>query len=365
VKENKGFWRMIKSSWIVGFALLISGCSSHQLIEHKTDQYTLRNDNGMEVMLASYGARITAIKVPDREGQFADVVLGYDDIESYKTAHKKPYFGSVLGRYAGRISGATFTLDGVQHSLNANNGPNHLHGGALGFDKQEWDAAPVENGIRFSKTSPHGEENYPGALQVSVTYTLTKTNELIIDYSATTDRACPVNLSNHAYFNLAGEGAPTVLNHELTIAAENILELDPTSVPTGKKLQVAGTPFDFRKAKPVGRDIKSDHGQLKIGNGYDHTFVLNQQETAAELYDPESGRRMEVITTEPSIQLYTANFLDGSLKGKSGRPYEQRSALCLETQHFPDSPNQPDFPNTILRPGEEYASQTIYRFSTR
>jgi aldose 1-epimerase len=330
-------------------------------------QFDLKNAKGMEVRLAAYGARVTSIKVPDRNGHFADVVLGFDTIEPYRSSPKKPYLGVTLGRYAGRIANGLFTLDGVEHVLAKNNGPNHNHGGTTGFDKVVWDANQTGNSVEFHRTSPNGEEGYPGNLDLCVTYTLTDKNELIIDYRATTDRATPVNLSNHSYFNLAGEGSETVLLHDLKINADGMLPIDKTSVPIGKIVPVADTPFDFRQPKPVGRDIDQPNEQLANGSGYDHTFVLNprQDDTlpAAILYEKSSGRIMKVFTDQPGLQLYTANFLDGSLTGKSGRPYARQSALCLETQHFPDSPNQPQFPNTILRPGETYQSRTIYQFS--
>jgi aldose 1-epimerase len=321
----------------------------------------------MEVRLASYGARITSIKVPDRNGAMADVVLGFNTVEPYRSSVKKPYLGATLGRYAGRIADGRFNLDGVENVLAKNNSPNHNHGGVTGFDKVVWKAKQLRNGVQFDYTSPDGEEGYPGTLKARVTYTLTDANELIIDYRATTDRATPVNLSNHTYFNLAGEGSDTVLDHELMIDAEAMLAIDKTSVPTGKIVSVAGTPFDFRMSKPVGRDIDQTNEQLANGSGYDHTFVLNSKKGAkkpvATLYEKTSGRKMQVFTDQPGLQLYTANFLDGSLNGKSGKPYMKRSSLCLETQHFPDSPNQPKFPNTILRPGETYQTKTIYQFS--
>jgi aldose 1-epimerase len=331
-------------------------------------QFDLKNANGMEVRLASYGARITSIKVPDRNGRFADVVLGFDTIEPYRASVKKPYLGVTLGRYAGRIAHGKFTLDGVQHLLAQNNGPNHNHGGVTGFDKVVWEAKQIPDGVQFHRVSPDGEEGYPGNLDVTVTYTLTDDNELIIDYKATTDRATPVNLSNHSYFNLAGEGSESVLDHELTINANGMLPIDKTSIPVGKIVPIADTPFDFRQPKQVGRDIDQADEQLAHGSGYDHTFVLNTKaggssEPAATLYDKKSGRLLQIFTDQPGLQLYTANFLEGSLVGKSGRPYVKRSALCLETQHFPDSPNQPQFPNTILRPGETYRSRTTYKFS--
>ena len=330
-------------------------------------QFDLKNAKGMEVRLVAYGARITSIKVPDRHGDFADVVLGFDTVETYRSSLKKPYLGVTLGRYAGRIANGRFTLDGVEHVLAKNSGPNHNHGGLIGFDKVVWDAKQIENSVAFHRTSPAGEEGYPGNLDVCVTYTLTDKNELIIDYRATTDRATPVNLSNHSYFNLAGEGSQTVLLHDLKINADAMLPIDKTSVPTGKIVPVADTPFDFRQPKPVGRDIDPPNEQLANGSGYDHTFVLNPRKAGsmpvATLYEKTSGRMMKVFTDQPGLQLYTANFLDGSLIGKSGRPYARQSALCLETQHFPDSPNQSQFPNTFLRPGETYQSRTTYQFT--
>ena len=330
-------------------------------------QFDLKNAKGMEVRLAAYGARITSIKVPDRNGDFADVVLGFDTVEPYRSSPKKPYLGVTLGRYAGRIANGRFTLDGVEYVLAKNSGPNHNHGGVIGFDKVVWDAKQAGNSVTFSRTSPNGEEGYPGNLDVSVTYTLTEKNELIIDYRATTDRATPVNLSNHSYFNLAGEGSQTVLLHDLKINADAMLPIDKTSVPTGEIVPVADTPFDFRQPKRVGRDIDPPNEQLANGSGYDHTFVLNSRKAdllpVATLHEKTSGRMMKVFTDQPGLQIYTANFLDGSLIGKSGRPYVRQSALCLETQHFPDSPNQPQFPNTILRPGETYQSRTTYQFT--
>ena len=346
---------------------LTPGHSGPQVVHDPDAQFNLKNAHGMEVRLASYGARVTSIKVPDRNGVMTDIVLGFDTVEPYRSSVKKPYLGVTLGRYAGRIANGRFTLDGVEHLLAKNNGPNHNHGGVTGFDKVVWNAKQLRNGVQLDYTSPDGEEGYPGTLKARVTYTLTDANELIIDYRATTDRATPVNLSNHTYFNLAGEGSDTVLDHELMIDAEEMLTIDKTSVPTGKITSVAGTPFDFRHSKPVGRDINQTNEQLARGSGYDHTFVLNPKKgakkPAASLYEKTSGRKIQVFTDQPGLQLYTANFLDGSLNGKSGKPYLKRSSLCLETQHFPDSPNQPRFPNTILRPGETYQTRTIYQFS--
>jgi len=351
---------------LIAIALAGAHLEANQSIDPDA-QFDLKNAKGMEVRLAAYGARITSIKIPDRNGHFADVVLGFDTVEPYRSSPKRPYLGVTLGRYAGRIANGLFTLDGVEHVLAKNSGPNHNHGGVTGFDKVVWDAKQTGNSVEFHRTSPNGEEGYPGNLDVCVTYTLTDKNELIIDYRATTDRATPVNLSNHSYFNLAGEGSETVLLHDLKINADGMLLIDKTSVPTGEIVPVADTPFDFRQPKPVGRDINQLNEQLANGSGYDHTFVLNpcKNDTlpAAILYEKGSGRMMKVFTDQPGLQLYTANFLDGSLTGKSGRPYARQSALCVETQHFPDSPNQPQFPNTILRRGETYQSRTTYQFS--
>jgi len=346
---------------------LTPGHSGPQVAYDPDAQFNLKNAHGMEVRLASYGARVTSIKVPDRNGVMADIVLGFESVEPYRSSVKKPYLGATLGRYAGRIADGRLTLDGVEHVLAKNNGPNHNHGGVTGFDKVVWVAKQFRNGVQFSYTSPDGEEGYPGTLKAQVTYTLTDANELIIDYRATTDQPTPINLSNHTYFNLAGEGSDTALDHELMIDAEEMLPIDKTSIPTGKIASVAGTPFDFRMSKPVGRDIDQPNEQLARGSGYDHTFVLNPKKgakkPAATLYEKTSGRKLQVFTDQPGLQLYTANFLDGSLNGKSGKPYLKRSSLCLETQHFPDSPNQPRFPNTILRPSEIYETRTAYQFS--
>ncbi len=358
-------------AYLIAHLLIAIALSGTRLEANQTAdpdaQFDLKNAKGMEVRVAAFGARITSIKVPDRNGNFADVVLGFDTVEPYRSSPKKPYLGVTLGRYAGRIANGRFTLDGIEHVLAKNSGPNHNHGGIIGFDKVVWDAKQTGNSVAFSRTSPSGEEGYPGNLDVCVTYTLTAKNELIIDYWATTDRATPVNLSNHSYFNLAGEGSATVLLHDLKIHADAMLPIDKNSVPSGEIVPVANTPFDFRQPKPVGLDIDQPNEQLANGSGYDHTFVLNPQKAdsvpAAILYEKTSGRMMRVFTDQPGLQLYTANFLDGSLTGKSGRPYARQSALCLETQHFPDSPNQSQFPNTILQPGETYQSRTTYQFT--
>src|SRR5262249_31531866 len=316
---------------------------------------------------------ITSIKVPDREGKIGDVALGFDQPEQYWAEPLPPFFGAVVGRYGNRIAKGTFTLDGKTYSLAINNPPNTLHGGTKGFDKQVWSVTTKEDGAgssaSFSRTSPDGEEGYPGTLQVHVTYTLTEKNELIVDYHATTDKATPVNLTQHSYFNLAGEGAGTILDHELTIDADRYTPVDDTLIPTGELASVQGTPFDFRKATAIGARIDQGNPQLKNGKGYDHNWVLNRTGAglrhAARLRDPKSGRTMDIATTEPGLQFYSGNFLDGTIKGKGGHAYVLRSGLCLETQHYPDSPNKPLFPSTILGPAKTYDSRTVFAFSAR
>ncbi len=333
-------------------------------------EYTLVNSKGMEVRLTNYGARITAIKVPDRNGHMVDVILGYSSVEGYINAEDRPYFGAVVGRYGNRIAKGKFTLDGKVYELATNNGVNHLHGGNIGYDKQVW-CAKTEGGnvVVFTFKSHDGEEGYPGNLDITVTYTLTDENELKIVYFATTDKATPVNLTNHAYFNLAGEGSETIVDHELKINADAFTPIDEGLIPVGELRPVKGTPFDFTAAKPIGRDIKQKNTQLEYGNGYDHNFVLNKGKggmtLAAVLYEPKSGRVMETYTEEPGVQFYSGNFLSGCLTGKSGKPYPFRSGLCLETQHYPDSPNQKNFPSTILKPGDEYKTSTVYKFSVK
>lgn len=332
-------------------------------------EYSLKNNSGMEVRITNYGATVTSIKVPDRNGEIADVALGYNRVEDYINAIDRPYFGSTIGRYGNRIARGKFTLDGEEYTLATNNDEHHLHGGNMGFDKVVWQARQTENRLELSYLAKDGEEGYPGNLQVRVTYTLTDADELKIEYFATTDKATPVNLTNHTYFNLAGEGSDTVNDHVLMINADVFTPVDSGLIPTGELRPVEGSPFDFREPKPIGRDLEQDDPQLEYGAGYDHNWVLNKGNgglnLAATLYDPQSGRFMEVFTEEPAMQFYGGNFLDGRLVGKSGRPYKHRSGLCLETQHSPDSPNQPAFPDTILRPQEEYRTATVYKFSVR
>jgi aldose 1-epimerase len=339
---------------------------------------TLRNGNGIELKATNYGGIITSLMTPDRNGVMGDIVLGFETIEPYVAG--TPYFGAIIGRYGNRIGGARFTLDGETHQLTVNDGPNHLHGGAKGFDKVVWDAESFENdvgrGVTFRYTSPAGEEGYPGTLQATVTYTLTEANELIVDYLATTDRATPVTLTQHSYFNLAapgsgagagaGSGGTDILGHELTINASGYTPVNETLIPTGEIASVEGTPFDFREATAIGARIDADHPQLAAGGGYDHNWVLDRTgdglELAARVVEPTSGRTLEIRTTEPGIQFYSGNFLDGTITGRNGVTYVHRGGFCLETQHYPDSPNEPSFPSTILRPGEEYRSRTVFSF---
>lgn len=336
----------------------------------EVDLFCLKNKNGIEVKITNYGGIITSIIVPDKNGKMADVVLGFDNIEQY--LEPQPYFGAIIGRYGNRIANGKFKLDNNEYTLVKNNGENHLHGGTNGFDKVIWETKKVcyENkiGVEMTYTSPDMEEGYPGNLEVVVQYTLNNENQLSIFYQAISDKKTLCNLTNHSYFNLSGEGNGTILNHELTLNANHITPTDKGLIPTGELQLVKNTPFDFKYATPIGQRIDDDNPQLKIGNGYDHNFVLNtekKEERAAALFDPESGRFLEIFTTEPGIQIYTANFLDSSLIGKSGNPYLKRGAVCLETQHFPDSPNQPNFPSTILEPKKIYSSMTIHKFSVR
>ena len=326
--------------------------------------FTLKNANGIEVRATNYGGIITSIRTPDRNGTFADIVLGFDTMAEYVAGH--PHFGSVIGRYANRIADGRFKIDGIDHKLAVNSGPNHIHGGVKGFDKYVWQAEVIgSNGVRFSRVSPDGEEGYPGNLQVAVAYSLTNYNELIVEYQAMTDLPTIVNLTQHSYFNLAGAGNGDVLGHEVTIDADRFTPVNAATIPTGQLTPVAGTPFDFRKPTAIGARIEAKHPQLARG-GYDHNYVLNREgntlEFAARVVEPASGRVLEVATTEPGIQFYTSNFLDGSIKGKGGLAYVRHGAFCLETQHFPDSPNKPQFPSTVLRPGDTYSSRTVFKF---
>ncbi len=332
--------------------------------------YKLTNSHGVEVDAMSYGGIILSIRVPDRKGAIADVVLGHDTMEGY--IPNPPFLGAVVGRYANRIANGMFTLDGKTYHLAKNDGPNTLHGGTTRtFDKVVWDGEPLKGktGVAFSYLSKDGEEGFPGNLKMKVTYTLTEENELVIDYEATTDKATPLNVSQHSYFNLAGEGTGDILNTEMMINADRFTPVDKNLIPTGELRPVKGTPFDFTTSTRIGTRIDDNYDQLELGHGYDHNFVINRKgdglTLAARAYEPTSGRVLEVSTTQPAVQFYTGNFLDGSVTGKEGHVYKRRYGFCLETQHYPDSPNHPDFPTTILKPGETFHQKTVFKFSTK
>jgi len=328
--------------------------------------FALTNRKGATVSITNFGGTVTSITVPDRNGIFADVVRGLGNLEVYLAGH--PFIGSTIGRYANRIANGSFDLDGQAHRLSCNNGPNHLHGGDAGFDRALWRAkiGTSPDRLELSHVSADGDGGYPGQLEVKVTFTLTDADELRIDYQATTDRLTHVNLTNHSYFNLAGPESDSALEHQVSIDADTFTPVDADLIPTGEMRPVAGTPMDFRLPTAIGSRIDTDDEQLHRGQGFDHNWVLNSagglDRPAARVVEPSTGRILEVLTTEPGLQFYTANFLDGSLRGPTGTPHGRRCALCLETQHFPDSPNHPEFPSTVLRPGEEYRSTTIYRF---
>ena len=375
-----------------GLAVLISSAAQAQIgesIERSTfgqlpdgrdvDLYRIVNTNGIEMRVTNYGGIIVSLRTPDAQGEFEDIVLGFDSLEKYLSpAYQKanPYFGALIGRYGNRIANGRFTLNGETYSLATNNGPNHLHGGDKGFNRVLWQAAPFDDqqgaGLVLTYTSVDGEEGYPGRLDVQVTYTLTDANELAIDYRATTSETTPVNLTQHTYFNLEGEGSGSILDHHLMINADAFTPVGETLIPTGEIRPVADTPFDFSEPTAIGERIGQDNRQLEFGQGYDHNFVLRRDSAvdndlvlAARVWEPDSGRVLEVATTEPGLQFYSGNFLAGTLVGKGGEPYEHRSGFALETQHFPDSPNQANFPSTILDPGETYRSRTVYSFSTQ
>ena len=325
----------------------------------------------MEAKITNYGGIVVSLMTPDKAGKMEDVVLGFDSLAPYET--KSPYFGALIGRYGNRIGKAQFTLDGKVYKLAQNDNGNTLHGGTKGFDKRVWQAEEINKdntaGLKLTYTSPDMEEGFPGKLNVTVTYTLTNDNALEIDYQATTDKKTVINLTNHSYFNLTGNAKRDVLEHVLMLNAKQFVPIDKTLIPTGKLQDVKGTPFDFTQPTPVGSRINVDDEQLKLGGGYDHCWVLDksgdQMSLAATVYEPASGRYMEVTTTEPAVQFYTGNFLDGTLTGKYGVTYNKRYALCLETEHYPDSPNKPDFPSVVLNPGDTYQTSTVYKFSVK
>jgi aldose 1-epimerase len=370
-------------SWIVRICLLVAisvliSCSksdekmkariSKQSFGDAAELYTLTNAKGMEAAITTYGGRVVTLKVPDRAGRFADVVLGFENLDGY--LKENPYFGAIVGRYGNRIAQGAFTLNAVKYTLSRNNGENALHGGIKGFDKVVWKAeGGVGPTVELSYLSKDGEEGYPGNLSVTVTYTLTEDNSLRIEYAATTDKDTVINLTNHSYFNLFGQGEGDILDHVMMINADRFTPVDEGLIPTGALRPVEGSPFDFRKPTAIGARIDGTDEQLVRGKGYDHNFALNRSgdalSLAARVSDPKSGRVMEVLTTEPGVQFYTGNFLDGSIRGKGGKVYPKRAAFCLETQHFPDSPNQPGFPSVVLKPGGRYQTTTVYRFSAQ
>jgi len=350
------------------FLLILSLASL--LLAQKPETFTLKNKSGMEAVITNYGGILMSLKVPGRAGKLDDVVLGFDKPEDYIAKKEHPYFGALVGRYGNRIAKAQFSLDGKTYKLAANNGPNSLHGGLLGFDKKFWSARQSGNTLTLELVSKDMEEGYPGELRVKVVYTLTDNNTLRIDYLATTNKPTVLNLTNHSYFNLGGSTAPHVLGHILKLNSSKFTPVDKTLIPTGEVRPVTGTPFDFLKPTPIGSRINQDDEQIKIGGGYDHNFVFDKGKTATpqlavEVFDPASGRVLNVLTTEPGVQFYTANFLDGTITGKGNHKYQKRHAFCLETQHYPDSPNQPSFPSTALRPGDTYKSTTIFEFKVK
>ena len=332
--------------------------------------YTLTNANGVEARIITYGGIVVSLRTPDRKGKMDDIVLGFDTLDEYLKGH--PFFGALTGRYANRIAKGRFTLNGVEYKLAVNNGENHLHGGIKGFDKVVWKArqVPAKDGVALELTylSKDGEEGYPGNLSIIVVYSLTDKNELKIDYSATTDKDTVINLTNHSYFNLAGQGSGDILSHQMMINAKSFTPVDSTLIPTGELRSVKDTPFDFTQPTAIGARVNQDDEQLKFGQGYDHNFVVNGQtgvlRQAAKVSDPATGRVMEVLTTEPGVQLYIGNFLT-ELKGKGGKVYNKRYGFCLETQHFPDSPNKPSFPSAVLKKGGRYQTTTVFKFSAQ
>jgi len=341
--------------------------ASQSTLKETVNVITLRSRNGLEMKVLSWGGIIQSLRTPDRTGEFDDIVLGFDAVDDYG---KSPYFGCLIGRYCNRIAKGAFSLDGKKYSLAINNAPNSLHGGNVGWDKKNWTAEPFQDangvGVVLTLTSADGDEGYPGTVKTDVKYTLNDKNQLIVDYHATTDKATVINLTQHAYFNLAGGKAADILGHQLMLNAAQYTPVDETLIPTGKIESVEGTPLDFRTPTAIGARINDKHEQLIRAKGYDHNWVVQRSAPglveAARVLEPTTGRTLAVATTEPGIQFYSGNFLDGTLKGKGARTYTHRSGFCLETQHYPDSPNHANFPTTVLRPGEEYRSQTIFTF---
>jgi aldose 1-epimerase len=327
--------------------------------------YTLKSP-AVELQVTSYGARVVSVETKDRNGKMGNVVLGYADLQQY--LNKNPFFGAVAGRYANRIANGRFTLEGKSFQITINDGPNALHGGKEGFDLRNWSAKEIPSGVEFTLVSPDGDQGFPGTLTAHVRYTLVD-NKVVIEYSATTDKPTVINLTNHTYFNLAGDGSGTILNEEVKIDADKFTPVNATLIPTGQIAPVAGTPFDFTSPHAIGERINVDNEQLKLGKGYDHNFVLRgkmgELHPAAQVYDPASGRVLTVETTQPGVQFYSGNFLDGTTSSRTGAKYERRTGFCLETQHFPDSPNQRSFPSTELKPGQTFHSETTWTFTTR
>ena len=382
---RKGLNRIVLIAMLLSMALVFCSCKAKGKMAmdiqkeafgktpdgREVELYTLTNANGLKAKIMTYGAIVVLLEVPDRNGNFADIVLGYDTLEEY--IKNNPYFGAIVGRYGNRIGKARFTLNGVEYELAANNDGNHLHGGIKGFDKVVWDAEPIRQkdcvGVKLTYLSKDGEEGYPGNLSCTVIYSLTNKDELKITYEAETDKPTPNNLTHHSYFNLAGQGARDILDHGLMLNAETFLPVDEGLIPTGELRNVKGTPMDFTRPMAISARISQDYEQLRFGKGYDHNWVLNSSDgslaLAARVYERTTGRVMEIYTTEPGIQFYSGNFLDGSNIGKGGKVYEHRYGFCLETQHFPDSPNKPNFPSVILKPGEKYTHLTVHKFYTK
>ncbi len=360
----------VTSSSTTGAHMIKKEAFGNTLDGKPVELYTLTNPHGIEIRVMTYGGIIISVKTPDKAGQLADITLGFDSLAGY--LDKSPYFGALVGRYGNRIGNAKFTLDGKEYTLAKNNGPNSLHGGLKGFDKVVWQAQPFERvgerGLILKYTSVDGEEGFPGTLHATVTYTLNDKNEFSLDYHATTDKATPINLTNHTYFNLRGEGSGSILNEEMMLNADHFTPVDATLITTGKIASVKGTPLDFTTPTVIGARINDKYEQLVFAGGYDHNFVINRKGPglvlAARAFDPTSGRVLEVDTTEPGVQFYTGNFLV-DVHGRHGHIYNKRDAFCLETQHYPDSPNKPNFPSAILRPGQTYHSTTVWKFSTR